>query len=61
MEGRLHTIGEVAKLTGVPVKTIRYYSDIGLLPPAEALISPQERVNEPLIAGLRWRVGQEAS
>ena len=35
MEGRLHTIGEVAALTGVPVKTIRYYSDIGLLPPAE--------------------------
>lgn len=35
MEGRLHTIGEVAGLTGVPVKTIRYYSDIGLLPPAE--------------------------
>ena len=35
MEGRLHTIGEVAQLTGVPVKTIRYYSDIGLLPPAE--------------------------
>jgi DNA-binding transcriptional MerR regulator len=35
MEGRLHTIGEVAELTGVPVRTIRYYSDIGLLPPAE--------------------------
>jgi DNA-binding transcriptional MerR regulator len=35
MEGRLHTIGEVAKLTGAPVKSIRYYSDIGLLPPAE--------------------------
>ena len=35
MEERLHTIGEVATLTGVPVKTIRYYSDIGLLPPAE--------------------------
>jgi DNA-binding transcriptional MerR regulator len=35
LEGRLHTIGEVAALTGVPVKTIRYYSDIGLLPPAE--------------------------
>ena len=32
---RLYNIGDVAKLTGVPVKTIRYYSEIGLLPPAE--------------------------
>jgi len=34
MDKGLYTIGEVAKLTGVPVKTIRYYADIGLLPPA---------------------------
>jgi len=34
MREKLRTIGEVAWLTGVPVKTIRYYSDIGLLPPA---------------------------
>lgn len=32
--GQLSTIGEVAALTGVPVKTIRYYAEIGLLPPA---------------------------
>lgn len=36
---RLHTIGEVSRITGIPVKTIRYYSDIGLLPPAEVLES----------------------
>ncbi|GHO88626.1 MerR family transcriptional regulator [Dictyobacter formicarum] len=29
---KLYTIGAVAKLTGVPIKTIRYYTDIGLLP-----------------------------
>ncbi|EFH80642.1 MerR family transcriptional regulator [Ktedonobacter racemifer] len=29
---QLHTIGAVAKLTGVPIKTIRYYTDINLLP-----------------------------
>ena len=35
LEENLHTIGEVSRISGVPVKTIRYYSDIGLLPPAE--------------------------
>ncbi len=29
------TIGELSKRTGVPVKTLRFYSDEGLLPPAE--------------------------
>jgi len=32
-EGR-YTIGQLAKLSGVPVKTIRFYSDSGVLPPA---------------------------
>ena len=34
MEARLHKIGDLAKLSGVSVKTIRYYSDIGILPPS---------------------------
>ncbi|GHO63999.1 hypothetical protein KSC_028910 [Ktedonobacter sp. SOSP1-52] len=29
---KLYTIGAVAKLTGVPIKTVRYYTDIHLLP-----------------------------
>ncbi|HEX4202646.1 MAG TPA: MerR family transcriptional regulator [Ktedonobacteraceae bacterium] len=29
---KFYTIGAVAKLTGVPIKTIRYYTDINLLP-----------------------------
>jgi DNA-binding transcriptional MerR regulator len=29
------SIGELARLTGLPVKTLRYYSDIGLAPVAE--------------------------
>lgn len=34
MSSRLYTIGAVAELTGVPIKTIRYYADVGVLPPA---------------------------
>jgi DNA-binding transcriptional MerR regulator len=30
----LRTIGEVARKSGVPVKTIRHYSDVGVLPPS---------------------------
>ncbi|GAA3744468.1 DNA-binding transcriptional MerR regulator [Spinactinospora alkalitolerans] len=29
----LHTIGELAKRTGLPVKTIRFYADAGIVPP----------------------------
>ncbi|WP_211658929.1 MerR family transcriptional regulator [Phytoactinopolyspora halophila] len=29
------TIGELARRTGLPVKTIRYYADIGLVPPTD--------------------------
>ncbi|MFC8570170.1 MerR family transcriptional regulator [Streptomyces sp. NPDC057245] len=31
----LHSIGELSALTGVPVRTIRFYSDTGLLPPTD--------------------------
>ncbi len=34
MNGRL-TIGQLAKLADVPPKTIRYYEEIGILPPPE--------------------------
>ncbi len=34
MAVQLYPIGTVSKLTGVPIKTIRYYADIGLLLPA---------------------------
>jgi DNA-binding transcriptional MerR regulator len=30
----LYSIGQVAKLSSLPVQTIRYYSDIGVLPPS---------------------------
>ncbi|MBE9376184.1 MerR family transcriptional regulator [Saccharopolyspora sp. HNM0983] len=34
MTGDLFTIGQLARTTGLPVKTIRYWSDQGLVPPA---------------------------
>ena len=33
-DGGLLTIGELAQRTGLPVRTIRYWSDIGAVPPA---------------------------
>ncbi|MDQ0378751.1 helix-turn-helix domain-containing protein [Amycolatopsis thermophila] len=33
--GGMFTIGELSRRTGLPVKTIRFYSDEGLLPPAD--------------------------
>lgn len=52
-EDKLHTIGEVARISGVPVKTIRYYADIGLLPPAEVSESRYRLYTAEEI----WRLG----
>jgi len=34
MQGAILKIGEVARLVGLPAKTLRYYEDIGLISPA---------------------------
>jgi DNA-binding transcriptional MerR regulator len=55
----LYRIGELARLTGVSVKTIRYYSDLGLLPPAAVrasgyrLYSDDDRARLALVRTLR--------
>jgi DNA-binding transcriptional MerR regulator len=46
------SIGEVARLTGLPVKTIRYYSDIGLVPAASRTGAGYRRYDEAGLAGL---------
>lgn len=33
-DGALFTIGQLSQRSGLPVRTIRYWSDIGVLPPA---------------------------
>ena len=46
------SIGELAALTGVPVKTIRYYSDLGLVPEAGRTASGYRRYDEASLARL---------
>ncbi len=53
LEEKLHSIGEVSRISGVPVKTIRYYADIGLLPPAEVSESKYRFYTAEEI----WRLG----
>jgi len=50
-KGRL-TIGELARRTGMPVKTLRFYSDEGLLPPAERSRSGYRLYGEEAIVRL---------
>ena len=46
------TIGDLARRTGVPIKTLRFYSDEGLLPPAERTRSRYRLYGEEAIARL---------
>jgi DNA-binding transcriptional MerR regulator len=46
------SIGEVARLTGLPVKTIRYYSDIGLVAAASRTDAGYRRFDEAGLARL---------
>lgn len=39
-------IGELARLVGLPVRTIRFYSDAGLLPPAERTLAGYRRYSD---------------
>ena len=55
----LVSIGELARLASVPVKTLRFYSDIGLVPPARRttagyrLYGEQERLRLDTVKTLR--------
>src|SRR5579863_3128053 len=60
MPTRLYAIGEVAELTGMPIKTIRYYAEIGLAPPTKTtqaryrLYAPADIWRLELIRTLRY-------
>ena len=59
MPSDLLTIGRLARLTGMPVKTIRFYSDAGLLPPRQVsaaryrLYATEDQARLELIRTLR--------
>jgi DNA-binding transcriptional MerR regulator len=44
------SIGELARLTGLPVRTFRYYSDIGLAPEADRSPAGCRRYDEAALA-----------
>lgn len=44
-------IGDLAARTGLPVKTIRYYSDIGLLPESGRSQPPGEVIDSEKLKG----------
>jgi DNA-binding transcriptional MerR regulator len=44
------SIGQMARLTGLPVKTVRYYSDIGLTPEADRSPSGYRRYDQAGLA-----------
>jgi len=47
-------IGEVAGKSGVPAKTIRYYEDVGLIPPARRTESGYRDYDDRDLATLRF-------
>ncbi|QCI66272.1 MerR family transcriptional regulator [Phreatobacter stygius] len=52
MTEKLHTIGELSKLSGLSVRRIRFYSDKGLLPPATRTFSNYRIYSETDVARL---------
>ena len=49
----MYSIGQLATLTGLPVKTIRFYSDEGILPPAGRTENGHRRYTEAELARLQ--------
>ena len=50
----MKTISQVAKLTGVSIRTLQYYDEIGLLKPSE--LTPANPTANPLFSGTRFSV-----
>ena len=53
-DGPLLTIGELARRAGVPVRTIRFWSDSGLVPPASRTDGDRRLYDAACVAGWSW-------
>jgi DNA-binding transcriptional MerR regulator len=51
-DGSFLSIGDLARRTGLPVKTIRYYADIGLVPPTDRSPAGYRRYDAVVLARL---------
>ncbi|MBB5789593.1 MerR family transcriptional regulator [Jiangella mangrovi] len=51
-DGSFLSIGDLARRTGLPVKTIRYYADIGLVPPTDRSPAGYRRYDTVALARL---------
>jgi DNA-binding transcriptional MerR regulator len=51
-DGPLLTIGELARRAGLPVRTIRFWSDTGVLPPAARTVSRRRLYDAACLARL---------
>ncbi|WP_433218314.1 MerR family transcriptional regulator [Dactylosporangium sp. CS-047395] len=51
-DGTLYSIGDLARRTGLPVRTIRFYSDAGVLPPTDRSSANHRRYDLTAIARL---------
>jgi DNA-binding transcriptional MerR regulator len=51
-ERKLYSIGDLARRTGLSVRTIRFYSDVGLLPPAGRSAANHRRYDLAAVARL---------
>lgn len=51
-DGSFLSIGDLARRTGLPVKTIRYYADIGLVPPTDRSPAGYRRYDAVALARL---------
>lgn len=57
---KAQSIGDIAKQTGIPASTIRYYEEIELLPPA-ARVNGRRQYDDTILQNLRIiRLGQKA-